>query len=469
MSITLGTPPAEALNTAIQEKLVEIGWSVPGEDTSPLSEYICLMLVNGKSQEQIAEELSGDLLGLPKEDNSATVFSAWLFDKVEELKANASDMGSVQAEGGSEGSKQEGTVPEDSAGAEAEGVGVEMGESGGPPTGPKAMRLATGPRRDRLFNQLNKAMDRSQDNLRRVRPQPGERVEKREPPKGPRSSTIGGQRVGGPPHPGQIGNRVGVNRNGMGRGGPGFGPAGGIPPHLAAHFATMNPQQQMAFYQMIDQQNQILASFMTGGFPPQQGLMMTGMPMPGMSPMPPMPPVSGSNGFRGPLHPHQQFQIPYNMQPQPQIPQGASLFERIEAPQKIVTPTQPDTVQNGIDNDDSVVKEVTMETDESFFEDTKGSKLEDEDPFKTACKFANTCTRADCPFAHPTPVAVGRVNISFVEGSCPFGVNCKNRKVGYSSIYCDGGGLTNCVKKVSWGTSIASFSTQAPPNSESTT
>lgn len=83
--LALNTPLAEALNNRIQPKLVEIGWSV-GDENSPLGEYICLMMVNGKSQDQIAAELSGDLLGLGPDDASAAQFASWLFDEFDMLK-----------------------------------------------------------------------------------------------------------------------------------------------------------------------------------------------------------------------------------------------------------------------------------------------------------------------------------------------------------------------------------------------
>lgn len=85
MALVMNTELTDALASCIQPKLVDIGWSIGGEDSSPLSEYICLMLVNGKNQEQIASELSGDLLGLGPDDPSATEFSKWLFEQVETL------------------------------------------------------------------------------------------------------------------------------------------------------------------------------------------------------------------------------------------------------------------------------------------------------------------------------------------------------------------------------------------------
>ena len=81
VEVAVGTPLAEALQNVVQPKLVEVGWSTGGDD-SALSEYIVLMLVNGKTQEQIATELSNDLLGLGPEDSGATDFSGWLFNQV---------------------------------------------------------------------------------------------------------------------------------------------------------------------------------------------------------------------------------------------------------------------------------------------------------------------------------------------------------------------------------------------------
>lgn len=90
MALVMNTSLTDALAGRIQPKLVDIGWSIGGEDSSPLSEYICLMLVNGKNQEQIASELSGDLLGLGPDDPSATEFSKWLFEQVETLSSKFS-------------------------------------------------------------------------------------------------------------------------------------------------------------------------------------------------------------------------------------------------------------------------------------------------------------------------------------------------------------------------------------------
>ena len=91
VSVALNTPLAEQLSNVVQPKLVEVGWSTGGLDDSALAEYIILMLVNGKTQDQIASELSHDLLNLGPDDSGATDFARWLFEQVETLSNTASD------------------------------------------------------------------------------------------------------------------------------------------------------------------------------------------------------------------------------------------------------------------------------------------------------------------------------------------------------------------------------------------
>ena len=99
MAATLqaNTPLAEQLSSIVQPKLVDIGWSSGGGDDSALAEYIILMLVNGKAQDQIASELSNDLLNLGPEDSSAHDFVRWLFEQLELLTAEASGGAPVAA------------------------------------------------------------------------------------------------------------------------------------------------------------------------------------------------------------------------------------------------------------------------------------------------------------------------------------------------------------------------------------
>ncbi len=111
---------AAALNAAIQPKLVEVGWSTGGADDSALAEYIILMLANGKTQDQIASELSGDLLNLGPDDPGAKDFSKWLFEQVDIL--------SRQAQGES-GQPTETTNESTALQSEHAGQDAEMGEA----------------------------------------------------------------------------------------------------------------------------------------------------------------------------------------------------------------------------------------------------------------------------------------------------------------------------------------------------
>lgn len=99
LQVAVGSPLAEALQTVVQPKLVEVGWSTSGVDDSALSEYIILMLVNGKTQDQIASELSQDLLGLGPEDRAAVDFSQWLFEQLERLHRELDGDGSALPSG----------------------------------------------------------------------------------------------------------------------------------------------------------------------------------------------------------------------------------------------------------------------------------------------------------------------------------------------------------------------------------
>lgn len=87
VSIELNTPLADALNAAIQPKLEEHGWATGGGDDAALTEYIILMLVNGKTQSEVAQELSADLLGLDPNDPGLLDFCTWLFTTIDALAA----------------------------------------------------------------------------------------------------------------------------------------------------------------------------------------------------------------------------------------------------------------------------------------------------------------------------------------------------------------------------------------------
>ena len=98
VEVSLNTPLAEALSSVVQPKLTEIGWNTGGLDDSALGEYIILMLVNGKTREQIAAELSNDLLSLGPEDTGATDFATWLFEQVHLLNSQLTGSAGSQSQ-----------------------------------------------------------------------------------------------------------------------------------------------------------------------------------------------------------------------------------------------------------------------------------------------------------------------------------------------------------------------------------
>jgi hypothetical protein len=102
-TITQDSPLAAAVASVIQPKLVEMGWSTDDGQESALIEYIVLMLINGKSQEQLANELSNDFLGLDEGDTQALEFSNWLFGQVQMLNQQINGGPDVGSNGIAEG------------------------------------------------------------------------------------------------------------------------------------------------------------------------------------------------------------------------------------------------------------------------------------------------------------------------------------------------------------------------------
>lgn len=94
VEVAMNTPLAEALQREIQPKLVECGWAPSDASDTTMAEYLILMIVNGKTEDEIASELSSDLLNLPPEDDSAKQFARWLFEIIE--SENAKINGSAQ-------------------------------------------------------------------------------------------------------------------------------------------------------------------------------------------------------------------------------------------------------------------------------------------------------------------------------------------------------------------------------------
>lgn len=400
--ISLETPLAEHLNAIVHQKITEEGWSTE-EDTS-LAEYIVLMLVNGKTQDQISSELASELLqdvdGIPQ-------FAQWLSDQVAALKnggeapAGSSDHQTTDATSQAlpdytETSNEEipaaydtdmGDNAPDNASVRPHAKLQNSADNSDRPKGPKNSR---GGRGGRMGGQMNKGMDRSGDSvLHRVRGQAGAgRIDShtRGTPKGPRGGA----------------NRAGLQKalSGMTTGSP---ITQGMPNPMMQTggqsnpmMPAMTPQQQMEFMAMMEQQARMMAQF-------------TGMVPGGTTPS-------------------------FQQNGQQASGQQGSLFDRVQAPgrggrggrgrgrgfhQNGTARNGPAADVNGVDAESNAASS-SMEVEQS-------SQPKTFDPSTTMCKFNKRCINQDCPYAHVSPAAPDNTAIDMTE-TCNFGVACKNAK-----------------------------------------
>ncbi|TDZ12901.1 Nuclear polyadenylated RNA-binding protein NAB2 [Colletotrichum spinosum] len=367
VQVVLNTPLADALSSAIQPKLVEAGWA-SGSDAQ-LAEFIILMLVNGRSQEQIANELATDLLGLAPDDPAAMDFAGWLFQQAEQLDAQLN--GTQQPEGGeamADASNQyPGSVDMDTD------MGANEGNELNAPTGPRSMRNGPNPRggrEKRMLGHMSKAMDRTPDSiLHRTRGNDRINSHARGPPSGPRGGMARGGR--------QMNNR-GVNlQAGLNAMAGMNGQHGGVPPGMNGMNGGwgMPGQQpnQMDLMAMMEQQAAMMSQL-------QQQLMNQ----------------NGGHGRRG----------------------GKSLFDRTQRGNNF-----RNRQQHPRDNADPS----RAEGGEGEHVEMGQTKREAPNPDETVCKFNLHCTNRECKFVHQSPAAPPGTTVDFSD-VCSFGAACKNRK-----------------------------------------
>lgn len=421
VEVALNTPLAEALSNVVQPKLSEVGWSTGGLDDSALGEYIILMLVNGKTQEQIAAELSNDLLNLGPDDTGATDFAKWLFEQVHTLNDQlnglpASRTSQVQHGQAIPSYVDEGSLarggsrqPNDGGSADADiGEAMDGVQNGAMyvsviqelviytslteanrPTGPKSMRNPSRNGNKRMIGQISKAMDRSGDSaLHRVRAQQGtERINMhgRLPPKGPRidqNRTSRAQANGRP---------MGIPNGSL--------PNGGV----AGPMMQMTPQQQMQLLSMYEEQARMMQQL----FSPQQQQMF----------IPAINPTFKNGG------------TPPRQQP------GRSLFERVEGnPQRHNGHLDKGSQSNNgklQSQEPSAMSDVPSSYNNGDTSSSMEVEISQNNPpesaSETVCRYNLTCTKKDCPYAHQSPEAPPGTTID-VNDECPFGAACKNRK-----------------------------------------
>ena len=421
VEVALNTPLAEALSNVVQPKLSDVGWSTGGLDDSALGEYIILMLVNGKTQEQIAAELSNDLLSLGPDDTGATDFAKWLFEQVDILNGQLNGHSASQASQAQQGQAIPSYIDEESSSRGGNrqpnggggGADVDIGEAmdgvqngamyvfvirdfiictslkkPNRPTGPKSMRNPSRNGNKRMIGQISKAMDRSGDAaLHRVRAQQGtERISMhgRLPPKGPRTDQ---NRI---PRAQANGRPISIPNGNMPNGG-----AAGV---------MMTPQQHMQWLSIYEEQVRMMQQL----FSPQQQHQQL---------VPAIHPAFHNGG----TPPRQQ--------------QGRSLFERVEGkPQRDNGHLNKGAAFNGgklQSQQPSSKSDIPRNSSKDDISSSMEVETSQNSPpalaSETICRFNLTCTKKDCPYAHQSPEAPPGTTID-VHDECPFGAACKNRK-----------------------------------------
>lgn len=389
--------PESAIGKSLQElvrpKLVELGWSSGLQDDT-LSEYIILLLANGQTPEQLAKEISTDLLDADAKPEDIAAFTQWLFEQVTLLKENR--LGGAPPTGpAAAGFTDPPDATVDTAMEESEEVhdmrnqlvrhhistkGAQYANESflrEPPTGPKALRNGPQKGRDkRMLGQMNKTLSQANDGpLHRIRGTAGTgRINthsSREPPRGPRSQQI--QRGLG------MGSGRGMNMSMQGT------MNGGMmqPPEF------MSPGEQMAFYHSMAENARVMAMQIQT----MSQAMNSGMLQPSNQQQRP----SFDRANRG-GRPHAR----------PDRRHGNQAHARGK---------DTEMAQDGASMDTGAAGE-TNETNANA-----------KDLSKTVCRFDITCQKADCPYAHHSPIASAydSLEVIDVENECQFGVACKNK------------------------------------------
>ncbi|SMQ51560.1 unnamed protein product [Zymoseptoria tritici ST99CH_3D7] len=368
-SVEAGSNLAGQIQSAVQPKLMENGWVAEENDTT-LSEYVTMMIVNGKDLQSVRSELGGDLLGVGEDDAAVGEFAQWLFEFVNSLAVPQQAPAQQQEQPQAAQTVQDAQMEDTAASTEAV------------PTGPKSMRNGNstprGGRGGRLLGQMNRNMDRSNDlpeNLRKIRGAAGGQTGRINShagrdgaPRGPRGASNAARGIQRAMNGGRGAHHN--NMNAMG-GGMGFGMPNG----------QMDPQQQMQLMQMMEMQANMLAQVMQnngqvspmsrGGFQQQRG--------------------RGRGNARG----------------RGDRQQTSSELHAVDGkmPMGALTDSKP-AHADGMDIDG---------------EDQSNSK------FSVMCKFNHNCSNPGCGFAHSTPASTTPISVDLSE-TCTFGSACKNFK-----------------------------------------
>lgn len=412
-----------AIQAAVQPKLMENGWVVEENDTT-LSEYVTMMIVNGKDVAGVKSELGGDLLGVGENDPGVGQFAEWLFNTVQQLSAPQQQEQMAEApqqdqqlqqipstqDAQMEDSTASADAPyvntfsysgsEDDFGYDARAVNPahpynfysncrrqsqpcfnhyqqmqlqqQLTNNCNSPTGPRSMRNGNergrGPR---MMRQLNNSMGRPSDlpdKLSRIKGAAGVgagRIDSHRgrdsAPRGPRNNSI----------------THGLQRvMGTGRGGHQNGANGNF-----MNGGQIRADQQMQFMQMMEVQASMVAQLLqqqNGGLP-QTGR--GGHPQRGAGR------GRGRGGARGGGNQNPALHAVDGKLPDGPLPSGPN--------------------GSGMDID--------------------GNNGHSTDAFSTACKYNTTCNVPTCPFAHQSPAVTSNIQVDLTD-TCTHRVACTNTK-----------------------------------------
>ncbi|EMC96076.1 hypothetical protein BAUCODRAFT_34849 [Baudoinia panamericana UAMH 10762] len=370
VSVEAGSALAQAIQSAAQQKLMENSWAAEENDTT-LSEYVTMMLVNGKDFQGVQAELGGELLGVGEDDPQVADFTRWLFEQAHILSghgaAPVSDAEQTMSSAQMMDASQIVPTTEVPTGDE------QMGEAApidGIPSGPRAMQNgheggARGRGRGRggrMLGQLNRQMDRTTDDpLRRIKGAASGHTGRIDShtgraPRAPRGAANGVQRM--------------MNGAAAGR--------GDMAAQMNNTMMPQTPEQMMLFSQMMEMQAQMMTQMMNNGgqFPAMQ---------------------QSTPGF------------------QPKGRGGKSMFDRIDKRRN--TSQQPSSTNGDIKSEGG-----------SGMDIDRPLEPEKKPPFDTLCRFNHKCLNPDCPFAHQSP-ANTRPNLSLdMTDTCTYGAACTNNK-----------------------------------------
>lgn len=375
IELELNTPAADALQNAVQSKLVELEWAT-GQEDAALAEYIMLSVASGKAQDEITAELANDFLSLDPSDANVVGFVSWLMPQAEQASnggVSAAPQGQETIAEFTDGTNQDADMDDATSSVQDGGMYAKssptvlethLANNIIRPTGPKSMRNGGKTRGNSMLTHMNKAMDRrtTDSPLHKIRGGAGVGKGARgAAPRGPRGNANGHGMNMNAQQLQQLGNMAQPMSNPM--------------MNMGGQNMNMDPAQMMAMMQMfMGQQPQMAGNF--------GGQMNGGKSL--------FDRVSGRGRGRG------------------RGGRGGSYSDRGQSASQ-----QGDGASDAMD--------LTSEVDGAS---ANGNNL---DPANTLCRFNQRCTKPDCAFAHASPAAPPYANIDMgVE--CSFGIKCKNHK-----------------------------------------